>query len=95
MKKFFLIVLIISSFSLLNSFKNSEIYAKHYFVHSINSDYSEGWKDGYCEGWKDVKEKNAVCPVTPVCPVPEVGKNTYKDGYNRGFKKGMSDASKK
>lgn len=61
---------------------------------TLVTDYCDGWKDGYCEGWKDVKGQFAVCPVTPVCPVAEVGKNTYKGGYNRGFKKGMKDAKK-
>ncbi|WP_417859149.1 hypothetical protein [Xanthomarina gelatinilytica] len=58
------------------------------------SDYCDGWEDGYCEGWKDVKGQYAVCPVAPVCPVPEVGKDGYKGGYNRGFKAGMKAAKK-
>jgi hypothetical protein len=57
-------------------------------------EYLKGWKDGHCEGWKDVKGQFAVCPVTPVAPVPEVGLNTYKGGYNRGFKRGTEDAKK-
>lgn len=59
---------------------------------SFTSDYCDGWEEGYCEGWKDVKGQYTVCPVAPVCPVPEVGKDTYNGGYNRGFKKGISDA---
>ena len=58
----------------------------------IVSDYCDGWEDGYCEGWKDVKGQYSVCPVTPVCPVPEVGKDGYRGGYNRGFKAGMRAA---
>lgn len=58
-----------------------------------SSDYQDGWKDGYCEGWKDVKGPYAVCPVTPVCPVPQVScYEGFKCGYNRGFKKGRVDA---
>lgn len=54
--------------------------------------YVAGWDDGYCEGWKDVKGQEVVCPVSPVAPVAEANCNTYKCGYNRGFKKGKGDA---
>lgn len=54
--------------------------------------FCSGWEDGYCEGYRDVKGKYAICPVTPVCPVPEVDKTTYTDGYNAGFKRGTKDA---
>ena len=47
--------------------------------------YCQGFKVGYCEGWKEVKGQFAVCPVPPVCPVPEINKTKYKHGYNRGF----------
>jgi hypothetical protein len=57
------------------------------------TDYCEGWEDGHCEGWKDVKGQYAICPVTPICPIPKIECNEgYKCGYNRGFKKGMHDA---
>ena len=57
------------------------------------SDYCEGWEEGYCEGWKDVKGQYAICPITPICPIPEIGcSEGYKCGYNRGFKAGMKAA---
>ncbi|MEX0995938.1 MAG: hypothetical protein WDZ45_02680 [Flavobacteriaceae bacterium] len=56
------------------------------------SDYCDGWEAGYCEGWKDVKGSFALCPLTPLCPLAELGKNSYRDGYNRGFKAGMRKA---
>ena len=56
------------------------------------SDYCDGWKDGYCEGWKDVKGEYALCPLTPLCPLPELGKSEYKHGYHRAFKAGMKAA---
>jgi len=62
------------------------------FTISNDSNYCKGWEDGYCEGWKDVKGQFAICPVTPVCPIPAVGQDTYKGGYNRGFKAGMRAA---
>jgi hypothetical protein len=58
------------------------------------SDYCDGWKDGYCEGWKDVKGAYAICPITPICPIPEMGRDRFKDGYNRGFKAGSKAALK-
>ena len=61
---------------------------------TMASDYCDGWEDGYCEGWKDVRGQYALCPLTPLCPLPELGKDGYRDGYNRGFKKGMRDARK-
>jgi|TARA_B100000085_G_scaffold206580_1_gene190266 hypothetical protein len=57
--------------------------------------YCAGWDDGYCEGWKDVRGVFAICPITPICPIPEINRERYKDGYNRGFKAGYRDASRK
>lgn len=58
-----------------------------------NSDYEDGWADGFCEGWKDVKGQYAICPVTPICPIPKIScSEGYKCGYNRGFKYGMCKA---
>ena len=57
-------------------------------------DFGEGWKDGYCEGWKDVKGQLVNCPNSPNPPNPPNGKNSYKGGYNMGFKAGMKAARK-
>lgn len=59
----------------------------------LTSNYCDGWAEGYCEGYKDVKGDYAICPITPVCPIPEINKSTYRDGYNRGFKAGRRAAS--
>jgi hypothetical protein len=57
------------------------------------SDYEDGWEDGYCEGWKDVKGQFAICPIAPICPIPEIKcSEGYRCGYNRGFKAGMRAA---
>ncbi len=56
------------------------------------SSFCEGWKDGYCEGWKDVKGQYSVCPITPICPIPAIGQDTYRGGYNKGFKSGRRAA---
>ncbi|WP_420378776.1 hypothetical protein [Gilvibacter sp.] len=60
---------------------------------AILSDYEQGWADGYCEGWKDEKGQFAICPVTPICPVPKIEcSKGYRCGYNRGFKYGICKA---
>lgn len=46
----------------------------------------------YCDGWKDVKGEFAICPITPICPIPEIGKDDFRGGYNRAFKAGMKAA---
>ncbi len=62
---------------------------------SYNSEYCEGWADGYCEGWRNERGQYSICPVTPICPIAEIGKDRYRDGYNRGFRRGSADARKK
>lgn len=52
--------------------------------------YCEGWENGYKEGYC-YGIIGCVSPVAPVCPVPNIGENSYKDGYNRGLLKGKSD----
>ena len=94
MKKLLLIAAIVSGIIILTSFKSNDLNLKEIVKETFQSDYCDGWDDGYCEGWKDVKGQFTICPTTPICPIPEIGKDTYKDGYNRGFKKGMGDAKK-
>ncbi len=62
----------------------------------LKSKFDEGFEDGYCEGWKDVKGAYSVYPVAPVPPVPNAFQsyNSYKDGYNTGFKAGRKAAQK-
>jgi hypothetical protein len=87
MRNFVLImVLIIGSSLTLQSFTTEKNI-------SVQTKYCEGWEDGYCEGWKDVKGPYAICPVTPICPIPKISCNEgYRCGYNRGFKAGMRAA---
>ena len=42
------------------------------------SEYCEGWEEGYCEGYKDIKGEFSICPITPLCPMPEL----FKDSMN-------------
>jgi hypothetical protein len=93
MKKVFFIATIISTFAVLTAFMTSNTNSSKTEI-THESDYCDGWEDGYCEGWKDVKGQYAICPITPICPIPEIGKERYKDGYNRGFKAGSRAAQK-
>lgn len=60
---------------------------------TLQEDYCEGWELGYCQGWEDVKGEISTCPIVPMCPMAEIFKEEYLDGYNRGFKKGRVDAN--
>ena len=93
MKKVFFIATIISAFAVLTAFTTSNTNPTKTEV-TLASDFCEGWEDGYCEGWKDVKGQMALCPLTPLCPLPELGQDTYRGGYNRGFKAGSRAAQR-
>lgn len=55
------------------------------------SSYCDGWSDGYAQGYCYNEDYGCIAPAAPLCPIPEVGRSTYKHGYNRGFKKGLRD----
>ena len=80
------IVLFLSSTNVINEKASIE--------ETYKTEFCEGFEDGYCEGWKDVKGTYAICPIAPICPIPQIGQSSdsYKDGYNTGFKKGMRAA---
>lgn len=58
------------------------------------SNYCNGWEDGYCEGWRNVKGQLAMCPISPICPMPTINQDTYRGGYNHGFKEGSKAAKR-
>jgi hypothetical protein len=93
MKNVFRILAIVVALSASYAFTNSDMseYELKETTTSI-SDYCDGWEEGYCEGWKDVKGQYSICPIAPICPIPEIGKDGYRGGYNRGFKAGMRKA---
>jgi hypothetical protein len=93
MKKVLFTAIILSSFVATTAFTTSES-ALVIIETNVADEYCEGWEDGYCEGWKDVKGQFAICPITPICPLPEIGKDRYRDGYNRGFKAGSRAAQR-
>ena len=92
MKKLVLIVVLAVGTTVLMSFTKTT-NERTETVATLSSDYEDGWEDGYCEGWKDVKGQYAICPITPICPIPEIDcSEGYRCGYNRGFKAGMRAA---
>lgn len=94
MKKLLLFIFISFSIAASTAFKPATINSSEAIELTIQSDYCDGWEDGYCEGWKDVKGQYSICPITPICPIAEIGKDRYRDGYNRGFKAGSRAANK-
>lgn len=96
MKKVLFVTTVFLAFAALTAFNTTDL--EKAVTQNDNSvektQYHEGWDDGHCEGWKDVKGQNAYCPYPPYPPYPTYPKSTdsYKDGYNDGFKRGMSDA---
>ena len=92
MKNLTLIILVIGVFT-LTSFNNKKVSTENFVQ---KTEYQQGWEDGHCEGWKDVKGKHAYCPYPPYAPYPKYPKSSesYRDGYNDGFKRGISDARK-
>lgn len=59
---------------------------------TVQSNFCRGFNDGYKEGYC-YDRYGCIAPIPPVCPVLEVGEriDSYKDGYNRGFKTGLRD----
>ena len=47
------------------------------------SPYCVGWEKGYQKGLDSCLEVG----VTPVCPLPEIGADSYNDGYGMGYAK--------
>ena len=85
MKKIYLTLLLFAIISLSFSVTNDKgLY--------FQTPFCNGWDEGYCEGWKEIKGALSICPIAPICPIPDIGKNSYKGGYNTGFRAGMRAA---
>ena len=94
MKKVFFISTLISAFAVLTAFTTSDNNNFPKTEIKLSNEFCDGWEDGYCEGWKDIKGQFAICPITPICPIPEIGQDSYRGGYNRGFKAGSRAAQR-
>jgi hypothetical protein len=58
-----------------------------------HDEYCKGWEAGYCEGWRYVRGVRALCPLTPICPLPKINRTEYLDGYNRAFLRAVTAAN--
>lgn len=65
-----ILVLIISTLLLLQSYQYNDYY----------QGWKDGWRNGYC-----YNRYGCIPPNPPIAPIPRIGENTYKHGYNRGF----------
>ena len=66
---------------------------KTYSQYSTN--FEKGFKVGYCKGYKEINGEYSTCPVAPVPPVPEVGKESYNDGVIAGYNAFRKNKNKK
>jgi hypothetical protein len=58
-------------------------------ISAMAATFCDGWEEGYKAGYC-YKRPNCSEPLVPVCPTPQTGKNTYKDGYDLGFPSGLN-----
>ncbi len=71
-------IIVLALFS-TNNLKSSNIE-----VSFVNS-FCDGWNDGYQDALKGCLKVD----ITPICPIPPIGRNTYKDGYGLGYAKAL------
>jgi len=57
------------------------------FTAMASSEFCDGYQDGYEEGWC-YGEFSCLPPLPPLCPLPNLGEDGFRDGYNRGFIEG-------
>ena len=92
MKNLFIICLVLIGSIFLCSFTVSNINIIDSTTETISNswgtEFNKGFEDGWCEGWEDVKGSLSMCPMSPM---PKMGQSSdsYRDGYNTGFKAGM------
>jgi hypothetical protein len=87
------ICLFTMSFTLNNVFLAKKVYKET----STPEEYDEGYKDGYCEGFKEVLESPYMaCPRVPYIDNAKYldGCESWKCGYNAGFKHGTREGKK-
>ena len=59
-------------------------------VCTFANSFCDGWAAGYKAGWCYGREYSCLEPLTPLCPLPRLGEDTFQDGYNRGFLAALS-----
>ena len=68
----------------------SFIPAENQVVEYPKTSYCEGWDAGYKAGWCYDQDYGCIDPIVPLCPLAKYGKDSYQDGYNRGFVAGKA-----
>ena len=84
MKKIILFTSIIIAIVVFESFTTKSISLTSVEMTS-GSSFCEGWDDGYQDALKGCLKVG----VTPICPIPPIGRDSYKDGYGLGYAKGL------
>lgn len=59
-------------------------FASTSFADSFCDGFESGFKQGACDG-----KFGCIEPISPICPIPNIGESSFRDGYNRGFKNGL------
>ena len=54
-------------------------------VNAQSSSFERGFRDGYCQAKKEDKGHYTPCAVSPIAPIPKVGKESYQDGFSIGM----------
>jgi hypothetical protein len=58
---------------------------------SYNSNFCEGFEQGFKQGYCYNRGTfGCIPPITPLCPLPNYGQDSYRDGYNLGFTRGLN-----
>lgn len=63
---------------------------------ATQGDYCQGFEDGYRYGYcydAETEQPDPFCvePIPPICPIPGINENGYRDGWARGFNQGLND----
>ncbi|MDV3845789.1 hypothetical protein CMT95_17145 [Elizabethkingia anophelis] len=61
------------------------------------TNFDKGFKAGYSEGYCYDKGIGCIPPLSPLPPLVKIeeNSNSYQDGYNRGFQKGLEEQKSK
>jgi hypothetical protein len=62
-------------------FASAEVFA---------SAFCDGWEAGYIAGFCHNQYGGCLRPMVPFCPAPQLGRDTFQDGYNLGFIAGQN-----
>lgn len=57
-------------------------------INDKSKTFCDGWEEGYKNGHED---NNVFLGITPICPIPGIHQDTYRAGYNLGYKKSLKN----